>query len=58
MKKRTLYIVNTKPKSISNGKIARFTWYTFKFCSHRERIEFTTLNPQYEVDNTKGGIYG
>ena len=53
--KKPKYIVNTKPKSIGLG---HFTWYTFKFFTHREMIEFGTLNPQYEVDSIKGGIYG
>ena len=48
------YIINTIPKSDGLG---RFTWITFKFKTHREMIEFTTLNPKYEIYSIKGGIY-
>ena len=58
---RKMYVVNTKPKVQSrsaDGSFSRFVWYQFRFESHRGMIEFLTLNPEYEVDNVKGGIYG
>lgn len=35
-----------------------FTWSTFAFDTHRKMIEFTSLNPEYEVEYILGGIYG